>query len=712
MKLTAQNSYSWRLIAWLLIAALAAPAQTPSPQKPRAPGGKPLYRFKAISELVLINAIVRDKSRQLMRGLTQDDFTLLEDGKPQSISSFDIEQADVTALPELPQASILAATPAPAPGAPPPPAQPEHFDFRNRRLLVLFFDLSSMQPEEIDRAAEAAQRFVSTQMTAADLVAVVSLAASLAVNQDFTADRTILAKTLARFSSTAGEGFEAGATGDTEGTPDTGQAFTADDTEFNIFNTDRRLEALQSVAESLARIEQKKSIIYLSSGMGRTGVENQSELRNAVNRAIRSNVTLYTMDMRGLQAIVPGGEAQQASLRGTAPYSGRAVQNAFDSNFATQETLSTLAADTGGRAFLDSNDFNAVFRKVQEDTSFYYLLGYKSANPARDGRFRRVTVRVRLPNLKIEHRAGYYAPRDWAHSSREDREQQLVDELTSEMSSTDLNVFLSAAYFRAQQNRFYVPVSLVVPGSEIPFTKGGDKDRATLDVMGVVRDELGRPVGNIRDSVKLNLDETQEIRRKNVQYQTSFLLLAGTYHLKFVLRENESGRLGSFETDITLPDFKKTPLKMSSVVLAAQLRPSTRRTRDNPLVRDGQELIPNVTHVFSADQRLYFYYEVYEPAKETRVLPAAATANTDSKAAKAAIRLLTSIQFFQGKVKAYETPLVEARQISVPERRAAAFQLDVPLSQLRPGFYTCQVNVIDDAAGAFAFPRLALLVRK
>ncbi len=193
----------------------------------------------------------------------------------------------------------------------------------------------------------------------------------------------------------SGQGFEEGTTGTTEGTPDTGQAFTADDTEYNIFNTDRRLEALRSVAEKLSHVQQKKSLIYFSSGMDRTGIENQSELRAAVNAAVRSNLAIYTMDMRGLQALVAGGEAQNASLRGVSAYSGQSTLNALNSNFTTQETLVTLASDTGGRAFLDSNDFSKIFKGVQQDTSTYYLLGYHSTNPARDGRYRRIVVKIK-----------------------------------------------------------------------------------------------------------------------------------------------------------------------------------------------------------------------------------------------------------------------------------------------------------------------------
>jgi hypothetical protein len=268
---------------------------------------------------------------------------------------------------------------------------------------------------------------------------------------------------------------------------------------------------------------------------------------------------------------------------------------------------------------------------------------------------------------------------------------------------------MAASYFRMDDRRFYVPVALVVPGSQIPFTQGGDKDKASLDIIGQVLDELKRPVGSVRETVKLSLDASQEVRRKNVQYSTGFFLTSGKYHFKFVVRENQSGRLGSFETDFIVPDIRKAPLKMSSVVLASQRQPATKKSQ-NPLVRDGNELVPNIAHVFTPDQHLYFFYEVYEPAKDK--LPEPADAKDKAPAVKNPIHLLTSIEFFNGKVKTYETSLIEARQLNAPERKAAVFQFDVPLNQLKPGLYTCQVNVIDDAGGNFSFPRLPILVRE
>ncbi len=663
------------------------------------------YVFRTGSELVLVNVTVRDKSGNFVQGLKPENFTILEDNKPQKVVSFDVENVDAVPATDVAQAKPLA-EPAPESTNQPTSAADAAKQFKDRRLIVLFFDLSAMEPDEIDHAVTSAEHYVDTQMAAADLVSIVSLGSSLLVNQDFTADRDLLKKQLQQFSSGSGQGFEEGTTGTTEGTPDAGQPFTADDTEYNIFNTDRRLEALRSVAEKLSHVQQKKSLIYFSSGMNRTGIENQSELRAAVNAAVRSNLAIYTMDMRGLQALVAGGEAQNASLRGVSAYSGQSTINALNSNFTTQETLVTLASDTGGRAFLDSNDFSKIFKGVQQDTSTYYLLGYHSTNIARDGRYRRIVVKCSVSGVKIDYRRGYYAPADYQHSTKDDKERQLEEELASEMPATDLPLYMGVAYFRLDGNKFFVPVSLVVPGSQIPFVRSSDRDKATLDVIGMVLDSEHHPLNRIRDTVKLAVSTSTEVQKKNVQYDTGMSLLSGKYHLKFVVRENQTGRMGSFETDIAVPDLKTQPLKMSSVVLASQIQPVKKNANLNPLVRDGNEIIPNITHVFSATQHLFFYYEVYDPMR-----PAVTDATKGGGESKAGIRLLSNVAFFQGKAKTYESSLVELTELNARERKAAVFQLDVPLASLKPGFYTCQVNVIDDAGGHFLFPRLALLIR-
>jgi VWFA-related protein len=661
------------------------------------------YTFRAQSELVLVNVTVRDKNGNIVPNLKREDFTVLEDNKPQQVVSFDIENIEAVANQDVAQVKSLAGS---WPGATRPTASTSTLDqFKDHRLIVLFFDLSAMEPDDIDRAVTSGEHYVDTQMAPADLVSIVSLGSSLVVNQDFTSDHDLLKKQLQDFNAGTGQGYEEGTTGSTEGTPDTGQPFTADDTEYNIFNTDRRLEALRSVAEKLSHLQQKKSLIYFSSGMDRTGIENQSELRAAVNAAVRSNLAIYTMDLRGLQALVAGGEAQNASLRGTSAYSGQSMINALNSNFTTQETLVTLASDTGGRAFLDSNDFSQVFKGVQQDTSSYYLLGYHSSNPARDGRFRRIVVKVNVPAVKLDYRRGYYAPADYQHSTKEDKELQLQDELASELPTTDLPLYLGTAYFRLEANKFFVPISLAVPGSQIPFTRSSDRDKATLDIIGLISDNEHHPITHIRDTVKLAVDVSSEVRKKNVQYGTTVNLPPGKFHLKFVVRENQTGRMGSFETDLDVPDLKSQPLKMSSVVLASQLQPAKKGAAPSPLIHDGEEIIPNVTHVFSAEHDLRLYYEIYDPGR------ASAPDGSGTEPANSRIHLVTNVAFFRGKTKVYESSLVELTELNARNRKAGFFQLDLPLNSFPPGFYTGQVNAIDDATGSFLFPRFALLIR-
>jgi hypothetical protein len=237
--------------------------------------------------------------------------------------------------------------------------------------------------------------------------------------------------------------------------------------------------------------------------------------------------------------------------------------------------------------------------------------------------------------------------------------------------------------------------------------------------MGELKNAQKIPVGTIRETVKLNLGEDQQVKRKNIQYNTGFALAPGSYHLKIVVRENQTGAMGSFETDLNVPDMKKDPsLKLSSVIMANQRVPSSgKRGKDNPMVRDGAEWVPNVAHLFRQDQHMYVMYEVYDPAKQKEAAAAdAATAETAKASGLKAhpstsgVHVLTSIEFLQGGSKVYETPLVESKSLNIPERGAVGFQFEVPLDKLKPGNYICQVNVIDDAAGTFSFPRSAVRV--
>jgi len=728
-----KRSFVTLVLAMLLLqGALPLPAQQ-APQ-PAPPPSQSEGRIRVTTELVLVNVAAHDKKGNLVRDLKKEDFTLLEDGKKQDISTFDFENVDQPLTAGAPEATVSGAAGEATLLRAGKKAAPS-LDARDRRLMLFFFDFSAMDPEQIDRAVDAAKNFVSTKMQPADLVALVSLATNMHVDLDFTDDKSKITAALSAYTSGEGQGFDNGSTGSAEGAAETGGSFSADDTDYNTFSADRKLLALQSLMQSLGKLNQKKSLIYFSNGISQSGMDNQSALRAATAAAVKANVSIYSMDVRGLQAFPPGGEAQSASLHGQSAYSGAAVLSDLNNNAASQETLSTLSTDTGGKAFFDSNDFSGVFSQVQKDTSAYYVLGFVSNNALKDGRYRHLKVQVNRVDLKLEYRSGYYTDRDFEHLNKADREQQLEDELAAQLSQVDVPLYAGAAYFRQDDSHYYLAVSLVIPGSQIPFVTEKDKDNATIDIIGQVLESNKFPVGHLRDTVKLAVDSTQQVRRKNVQYNTGFVLAPGSYHLKFVVRENQTGRMGAFEMDVQVPDLRKAPLKMSSVVLSSLRTPAAnRKSGPNPLVRDQMETVPNITHVFTADQHLYLQYEVYDAAKGKKpmpVAPAPVAANSQpaatngqadaaksepapklapAKPAKDSVRILTSIEFLQGGVKVYESKPMVTNEVAAPERKAVVLQMDVPLQPLKPGLYLCQVNILDDVSGTFAFPRFPVLI--
>jgi VWFA-related protein len=748
-------------------AALVVAVPVVRTQSPPASQERATTVFRSTTNFVRLDVVVRDRSGAIVKGLKAGDFVVTEDGKPQQVVTFDFEEIATTPLPSsTPSAPLLgleqlqsaatrtvpppASTRTPEP-APAPSVAPQ--DLPGRRLIVLLFDTSSMQPEEIDRAVKSASNYVDTQMSDADLVAIASVGQTLTILRDFTADRDALKAALASFDVTSGTGFEQPvAADDSDVSADTDAAdLPLDDSEFGIFNNDRRLRAMKVICETLAPIEQKKAILYFSSGMSRSGSDNQVELRAVVNAANRANTSIYPVDSRGLTAVVPGGAAGGGGGRGgggrsggSSVFSGRSMLSQFSSLNSSQETSTTLASDTGGQAFLDSNDFGPAFTRVQRDMSAYYLLGYSSTNPLQDGKYRRVSVKLKdqTAGYRVEARNGYYAPADFAHLKKEDKERQLQEQIASAVSLTDLPVVASTSWFRISSDRFYVPISLAVPGSSIhvPTAATLDRKNASVDVLGVVMDEQGRSVGRIRDTMQIPAAQVATLENKQLQYQSGVTLPAGHFNVKVAVRENADGTMGTFEFPITIPDLKVTPVKVSPIVMSTQLRFArggfgprgggpggpggfggrggpggfggpppegfvSRRgggfesNTNNPLLRGGQEIVQSLSHVVTQAQPMYFYYEVYDPAMR-------------GTGAAAAPHVATSLAFYRGRVKVFETPVVDRASLDDPERKAVIFQFQLAGADLKPGLYTCQVNVVDEVAGTFAFPRLAVYVKE
>ncbi len=673
--------------------------------------------FSATTNVVIVNVTVLDRNGQPIENLTARDFQVYEDGKLQKLQAVDLQRLSDKLLPF--SGSEFAQRPPEKPKGynPETEKQAEKNDllskYQDRRLIVMLFDFSSMQPAEQIRAKQAAIKFLTSQMTASDTVSIMWYGTSLQTVLDFTSDRDLLINTINKFrvgdssenATFAGEGAD---------TQDQSGQFVADETEFNIFNADLKLAALEDAARGLAQYPEKKALVYISSGIQKNGVDNQSQLRATVNTAIRANVAFYPIDARGLTALVPGGDATQAGAVGNNLYSG-AGQNTLKNNFNNQqETLATLALDTGGKALLDSNDLTDGMRQVQKDFGTYYVLSYVSSNTAQDGRYRRIQVKL-APNLaglkaKLDYRQGYYGPTTFRHMEEGDKEAQLSQALLSDNPVTDLPIAVEADYFRIEKDKYFVPISAKIPGSALAFQKKGSKQATELDFIAEVLDARQRPAATVRDTIPLKVatDLAGQVVRKSIQYDTGVTLTPGKYKLRFVARENGEGKIGTYEADLTVPDLDRaTALRFSSIVLSNQREPagtqvagvknSRKLIAKNPLISDGQKLVPNVTRVFNPGQKMLVYLEVYDPK-----IPDGMPQNFRRADVEASLAL------YRDKKKVFETPAVRANRLSDERAGTLPVWLQFPTSSIPSGRYDCQVNLIDEFGRKFAFPRTSI----
>jgi VWFA-related protein len=662
--------------------------------------------------MVLVDVRVTAKGK-LVTDLTAKDFKVFEDGAPQTITSFSLENIE-----KLAQVNTTTGPPPTIDLAKLPPNVSPATVLQDHRLTLLFFDVSSMQPDDLMRALKAATSFVQKRLTPADLVAVVTYTSSLRVVQNFTNDRDALSKALngilaGEESSNLAASGSAGAAGEEVVTQDVSDAFTPDETEFNIFNTDEKLAAVESLAEMLRGVPGRKSVIHFSSGITSTGIENQAQLLATVAAANQANVSLYTMDTRGLMALPPGGDASSASPSGTGVYSGSAVSSQISSMHSSRETLASLAQDTGGRTFYDTNDFGEAFQEVQSENSSYYLLGYSPTNTRSDGRFRRIRVEVTRPGVKVEARPGYFAPKNFRQFTREDKEAQLQQAINLDQPFLDLPFVVDASYFLRPDNTYYVVLAAKIPGSAVRLLKKSNTHETEFDFIWRATDASGKPVGVLRDTlpVKVSGESYDMLLAGNFLYEGSLMLPPGKYQLKVLVRENQSGKMGTFEEPLDLPPVSAGGLSVSSVVLSNEVkagessagrRSKSKGESDNPLNLGDKSVLPSVTRVFRTNQDLFVLLQSYA-GKSASKASAAEAANT------AAVLPSVALAFFRRGAKVADAGPFPG-QVGKSFEGKASYFVQISLAKFRPGRYTLQVNVLDPAHDRVAFARVPLAV--
>jgi VWFA-related protein len=684
-----------------------------SPEKSRT------FTMQVNSQLVVETVAVIDKNGNFVSDLTAKDFKVTEDGEPQTIRVFTHQILAAVSTP-LPAAQIndgnvtLYKKLVPVELA---PENPEQSQYSDHRLLVLYFDMTAMPPDDQQRALDAAKEFVRTKMTAADLVAIMRYTGgAVQVVQDFTAKRDRLLSILE--TMIVGEGQGSTDSIDDASSADTEVAFGQDTSEFNIFNNDRQLSALQTAVDMLSDIKEKKSLIYFASGMHMSGLDNLAQLHATVDAAIRAGVSFWPVDARGLVAEAPLGDATQGSPGNAGMYSGAAAQAATSDFQQSQDTMYTLGADTGGKSLFDNNDLTQGIVHAQRAIGNYYILGYYTTNTAQNGHYRRIKITVDSPLAhKLDYRHGYYAGKTFKHFAEADKERQLEDAMMLGDPITNLTIAMEVDYFQLDRAEYFVPVTINIPGSELVLAKRFGADHTVIDFLCEIKDATtGATMSNLRDhvNIKLSNQTAEQLARRRVEYDSGFTLFPGRYSIKFLARDDETGRIGTFQTYFVIPDLNvvKQRVAISSVILGSQRldlgsalynvergKKQAQENAANPLVQNGSRLIPSVTRVFNQDEKLYVYLQSYKKDPP----PPSGAKQTPFSEGKTSNPYFAYVSLYQNQKLIYGSAPISVSAKSDTRLGVIPISFQIGLGSLAPGKYLCEVTVLDTTGYRAAF---------
>jgi hypothetical protein len=312
-------------------------------------------------------------------------------------------------------------------------------------------------------------------------------------------------------------------------------------------------------------------------------------------------------------------------------------------------------------------------------------------------------VKANLPSgARLRYREGYYAPKDFGVFTTEDRERKLEEAMLSPTPEVELPLAVETAQFRIDKDQVFVPIAAKLAPSALQWAQKRGSRETAFDFAAEVRDaRTNRVVGALRDTITVNLatERFEQIQQRALVYQGGMLLAPGTYKLKFLARENQSGRIGTFEEQLSLAPTQPNQLQLSSVLLSSQVE-EVKKTSEikmqalatdakmasSPLEVGGERIIPSVTRMFTDQQTLYVFFQAYLPQKAE------------------ASSLRAGLVFFRNGQRLSDTPMIEPAEYN-DKTHTASFRISLPLSGLSAGRYTVQAIVVDAGTSFAAFAR-------
>jgi VWFA-related protein len=638
------------LSAVLLIAfVLAAVRLQAQDQKPNKPDDQDV--IKITSNLVSLDAIVKDKKGRPVTDLKAEDFTITENGVPQKIEFFDSTLTTATVTQSANAVGSTETKPRPtATGYP-------------RNIIALVLDGQSTELANLKHVREGMVKYIRERISDSDSVALFSISAGLQLLQTFTQDKAklIAAVEKAYDSSTVSKTSEArGLSEDIRAmreqiaagpeliggtTPGVGvsnssaaqaliarhvlEQYIALRSTLSTQQTRPVLAALAAISEGLRSIPGKKTLVMFSQGFIASETLDW-QVQSTIDIANRANVTIYIIDSAGLT----GGAPTSGALVAGSPLGGisggleleeRRRAGAGESIFditrqeglnRQQDLLYRISEDTGGHFIKNTNDIGGGLERIDTEIRSRYTLAYRSTDQNFDGSFRKVKIEVRRPDTSVLTRAGYYAipPSQVVPMSPDDR--KLLANFAGMAANPTLPLSVQLTSFRSREGLYVVPLAFEVAPAAIQFDQKGDKHHLQLDVLGVVRTEgedkiLTRLGGNF--DVALSPDQYESISHDNIFYRQDILLAAGSYAVDLIVRDRLSGKVAAKRVKLELP-IDDSSFASTEPVLSRHVEPIKPPIRADVFTAGNVQIRPSPSREFHSTDNLIVFLQLYNAA--------------------------------------------------------------------------------------------------
>jgi VWFA-related protein len=655
----------------VLGATLAAQQQQPAPQ---TPVDQPPVTFRVEVNYVEVDAFITDAQGKPVTDLTANDFEVFEDGKPQKVAAFSLVNIPI----ERAERPLFA-------GKPVEPDVQTNEHLEGRIYLIVLDDIHT-EFTRTPRVKAAARRFIEQNFGLNDLAAVVYTGRADA-SQDFTNNTRLLLQAIDKFNGRKLRSSTIQRIENARTNPETGNLEPGDD----IDQMDRAFRArsvmnnVRRLAEFMAGVRgRRKAMLLIGEGidydiyeavgvLGSTASSVLLDTQDAIASATRGNVSIYAIDPRGLTT---GDEdlITQSSTIGAAD--GRALQNELR---LSQDSLRVLAASTGGFAAVNRNDLNDAFDRIVAENSSYYMFGYYSTNERRDGRFRKIEVRVKRPGLRVRNRNGYFEARGRRPNTTPSSKVSpaLAEAIGSPLPVNGVPMKVFAAPYKGTAPNAAVAYVVEVDVNDFEFVEKDGTFSETLEMITSTTDSKGKVFPGERQLVNLNLkpDTLARAKSRGFRLVNQVSVPPGRYQVR-IAASTRNGRTGSVLYDLDVPDFSKEKFAMSGVALTSRAAAEAPTVKPKDPLADYLPGPLTAMREFARDDTIALFAEFYEnnPGAPAHMLEFKAELREEGGRVVRNVADQRSSTELQGKTGGY------------------GFSARMPLDDVQPGLYVLHVE--------------------